>query len=305
MRVLIVDDSAEIRAEVRRLLGEHGIEAQCLEAENGAVALRLAMQGIDLILCDVQMPEMDGFQFLRLFRARPETASTPVIMLTGRDVAEEKIFGLEAGASDYVTKPFIPGELLARVKVQLKIKALQDDLRQANDRLREVSITDYLTGVYNRRHFSELLAAEFKRAQRYKASLSLAILDIDHFKQVNDTNGHVAGDLVLSDFAHLLRHSFRATDVIARYGGEEFVVLLPHTSVEAAKIAVEKVRTQLKIHAIGALDRGALSFSAGVASYPSDSVDRPDVLVATADQALYQAKEAGRDRVVIFDAKAA
>jgi len=298
MRVLIVDDSKEIRAEVRRILHEAAIDIQAMEAENGAVALKVAMQGVDVVLCDIEMPEMDGFQFLRLFRARAENMNVPVILLTGRDVLQEKIFGLESGASDYVTKPFVPGELLARVKVQLKLKALQDDLRQANDRLREMSITDYLTGVFNRRHFSELLSAEFRRSVRYKVPVSLAILDVDHFKDINDNFGHVAGDLVLSELAHLLRHSFRTTDSIARYGGEEFVVLLPHTQVDAAKLAVEKVLAALRALAIGALPKGALTFSADVACYPSDAVDSPETLITVADAALYKAKGAGRNRVL-------
>jgi two-component system cell cycle response regulator len=299
MRVLIVEDSREIRAEVRRILNDAAIEVQVLEAENGAVALKTAMQGVDLVLCDIEMPEMDGFQFLRLFRARPENASVPVILLTGRDVSQEKIFAFESGASDYVTKPFIPGELLARVKVQLNLKALQDDLRQANERLKEMSVTDYLTGVFNRRHFTEVLATEFRRSVRYKVPVSLAIIDLDHFKNINDRFGHVSGDLVLSEFAHLLRHSFRVTDSIARYGGEEFVVLLPHTAVDAAKLAVEKVLSALAAIAVGALQKGALTFSAGCASYPSDAVDSPETLITTADAALYKAKEAGRNRVFL------
>ncbi len=298
MRVLIVDDSQEIRAEVRRLLAAAHIDVEWLEADTGGAALKIAMTGVDLILCDVLMPEMDGFQFLRLFRAQAESASVPVIMLTGRDVVEDRIFGLEAGASDYVTKPFIPGELAARVRIQLNIKALQDDLRQANERLKELAITDYLTGVFNRRHFTDLLNSEFRRSQRYKTAMSLALIDLDHFKQINDQYGHAAGDQVLTEFAALLLKSFRATDTVARFGGEEFVALLPHTQIPHAQTAIEKVLRQLQDTSIGGLALGALTFSAGVCSYPSDSCDSPKSLLAAADQALYRAKAEGRNRVI-------
>lgn len=299
MKVLIVDDGAQIRADIRRTLGDAGLQLECIEAENGVEALKQLMQGsVDIVLCDVQMPHMDGFQFLRVFRARADNASVPVIMLTGRDNPDEKIFGLEVGASDYVTKPFIPGELVARVKVQLKIKTLQDDLKRANDQLRVLSITDHLTSLFNRRHFAEVLAAEFKRSQRYKHPLSLAMIDLDHFKQVNDQHGHTAGDMVLTDFSNLLRMSFRTTDAIARYGGEEFVVLLPHTATADALKAVDKVRTHLQSMGLGLLPKGQTTFSAGLATYPSDNANSPDTLVTAADQALYRAKSAGRNRIV-------
>ncbi|MCC6807407.1 MAG: diguanylate cyclase [Deltaproteobacteria bacterium] len=299
MKILIVEDSAPIRAEIKRTIGEASLGAECVEAENGVEALKALMQTpVDLVLCDVQMPQMDGFQFLRVFRARADNALVPVIMLTGRDAADEKIFGLEVGASDYVTKPFVAAELIARVKVQLKLKTLQDDLKRANEQLKVLSITDHLTSLFNRRHFSEVLQGEFKRSQRYKHALSLAMLDLDHFKQVNDKHGHTAGDLVLTDFANLLRTSFRNTDSIARYGGEEFVVLLPHTSASDAVKAVEKVRAQLQTIGLGLLPKGSASFSAGVAMYPSDVVNSTDTLVSAADAALYKAKSAGRNRVV-------
>ncbi len=300
MKVLIIEDSAQIRTEVRRILADAKVPIECVEAENGVEALKVLAQGpVDVILCDVQMPQMDGFQFLRMFRARAEHALIPVIMLTGRDNADEKIFGLEVGASDYVTKPFAPGELVARVKVQLKLKSLQDELKSANEQLKILSLTDHLTGLFNRRHFSELLASELKRSERYKHPLSLAMLDIDHFKQVNDKHGHTAGDLVLSDFAAHLKQSFRTTDSVARYGGEEFVVLLPHTSGADAFKAMEKIRASLANMSLGLLPKGGASFSSGIATFPSAAVDGPDTLISAADQALYRAKAEGRNRVIL------
>jgi diguanylate cyclase (GGDEF)-like protein len=300
MKILIVEDSAQIRAEIRRTLADAALSIECVEADNGVEALKQLMPtSVDLVLCDVQMPHMDGFQFLRVFRARADNASTPVIMLTGRDNADEKIFGLEVGASDYVTKPFVAGELIARVKVQLKLKQLQDDLKHANEQLKVLSITDHLTSLFNRRHFAEVLANEFKRSQRYKHPLSLAMIDLDHFKQVNDKHGHTTGDLVLTDFGNLLKMSFRTTDSLARYGGEEFVLLLPHTTSPDGAKAIEKVRAQLASISLGLLTKGAMTFSAGIATYPSDLANSPETLVTAADQALYKAKSAGRNRVQV------
>lgn len=298
--LLIVEDSPQIRAEIRRVLEAAVPGIEVFEAETGIDALKtLTQKQCDVVLCDVQMPQMDGFQFLRVFRARPENMGVPVIMLTSRDNADEKIFGLEAGATDYVTKPFVAGELVARVKGQLKLKALQDELKEKNDQLQELSATDFLTKAFNRRYFATVLDTEFKRAQRYKVHLSLAILDIDHFKLVNDKYGHTTGDAVLADFAAILKGSFRSSDVLARYGGEEFVLLMPHTGVPAACTAVEKVRLALQSAQLGSLEKGAITFSGGVAMYPSETVDSTDTLVKRADQALYRAKESGRNKIII------
>jgi len=304
-RLLIVDDSDAIRSEIKMVLGAPPSEIVFAEAANGMEALKeITSTAIDLVLCDVQMPLMDGFQFLRLMRARPEHASTPIIMLTGRDDPAEKVFGLENGATDYVTKPFMPGELAARVKVQLKLKTLQDDLRSMSDRFRDLSNTDFLTDLFNRRYFMDVAGIEFKRCQRYKLVMSLVMIDLDHFKQVNDTLGHQAGDQVLVGLARLMRQMFRTTDVIARYGGEEFVLLLPQTSIEEAKIAAEKLRSELRKTALGAVPAGDLTCSIGASQYPSQKVDGIESLIERADQALYRAKTSGRDRIVLDDDKA-
>ena len=304
-RLLIVDDSDAIRSEIKMVLGAPPSEIVFAEAANGMEALKeITSTAIDLVLCDVQMPLMDGFQFLRLMRARPEHASTPIIMLTGRHDPAEKVFGLENGATDYVTKPFMPGELAARVKVQLKLKTLQDDLRSMSDRFRDLSNTDFLTDLFNRRYFMDVAGIEFKRCQRYKLVMSLVMIDLDYFKQVNDTLGHQAGDQVLVGLARLMRQMFRTTDVIARYGGEEFVLLLPQTSIEEAKIAAEKLRSELRKTALGAVPAGDLTCSIGASQYPSQKVDGIESLIERADQALYRAKTSGRDRIVLDDDKA-
>src|SRR5262249_30844758 len=156
----------------------------------------------------------------------------PVIMLTSEEDVSKKIKGLEQGASDYVTKPFDEGELIARVKVHLKIKYLQDELRQKNVLLKELSGTDELTQMNNRRRFMEHFSNEFARARRYKHSLSFVMLDVDYFKQINDRYGHLIGDRVLIEVAAVMKKTMRAADIIGRYGGEEFTLLLPETNLQ-------------------------------------------------------------------------
>ncbi len=302
-RVLIVDDSEAVRSEIKTHL--QSLDIEIVEAQNGVEALKVfTSEPADVVLCDVQMPVMDGFQFLRMLRSNQNYESTAVIMLTGRDDPQEKVFGLENGATDYVTKPFVAGELAARVKVQLKLKSLQDDLRKMGEKFRELSITDHLTGLHNRRHFSELGELEVRRSHRYKLKCSALMLDIDHFKRVNDTHGHHVGDMVLVDFAQTIRSAFRVTDFVARFGGEEFVLLLPQTAIQEAKVAGEKLRKTLKRTALGGLSAGEVTCSIGIAEYPTDKIDGLTALLARADQALYRAKASGRDRVVLDDDKA-
>jgi len=166
-------------------------------------------------------------------------------MVTGKTDSIDKIRGFELGAADYVTKPFDHGELLARVATQLKMKLLWDELQQKNKQLEENVKRDGLTNLYNNRHFHECIKEEFNRAVRYKIPLSCAILDIDYFKKVNDTYGHLAGDEILRMVAQLMLHSIRDVDFAARYGGEEFALLLPHTELQKARIVCERIRQRI------------------------------------------------------------
>ncbi|MEW6486863.1 MAG: diguanylate cyclase [Thermodesulfobacteriota bacterium] len=297
--LLIVDDSPGLRQEVRRLVERLGLFSSCREAENGIEGYKEVLAGApDLILCDLVMPSVDGFKFLNLVRARPDLRDIPVILLTGRTEVGVKIRGLELGASDYVTKPFDPGELLARIKVQLKIKALQDALRASNEQLRELSSVDPLTKLFNRRYFMQALEAEYARSARYGTPLAFLMLDIDHFKRLNDTYGHQAGDEVLRGLADLLRVRVRGTDVAGRYGGEEFCVLLPHTGLPGAAELAERIRAAVEgtpIEARG--ERLGITVSVGAAACPGPRVATADDLIRLADEALYEAKAAGRNRV--------
>lgn len=299
--LLVVDDSPGLRQEVLRLVSRLDLFATVREAENGIDAYKKVLTSPpDLVLCDLVMPSVDGFKFLSLVRARPDLRDIPVILLTGKTDVETKIRGLELGASDYVTKPFDGGELLARIKVQLKIKALQDALKRSNEQLRELSMTDPLTGLFNRRYFMRSLATEFERTDRYSSQLSFIMLDIDHFKHINDTFGHQAGDDVLRTMGELLRRELRNTDLPCRYGGEEFCALLPETPVEGARELAQRLRWTVEATAFPAQGHEVrLTASIGVSTCPSAGVASGEDLIRLADEALYEAKGAGRNRVVV------
>jgi two-component system cell cycle response regulator len=302
--VLIIDDSETVRQRVQQALAESGVASNVLFAKDGLEGFKLLLNNsIDLILCDVVMPGIDGFKFLSLKRARTEFNEVPVIMLAGTagDV-RAKVRGLEAGASDYLTKPFDDEELVARVKVHLKIKALQDELREKNQKLEDLSNTDGLTRVTNRRHFMELLELEFIRARRYGSTMSYVMIDIDHFKSINDKHGHQVGDQALVGVASVLQDDLRRNDLVGRYGGEEFSLLLPETGVEGARVVAERYRKRIEDKVFQLTD-GTLKLTAslGVAEL-NDNMKDTDALVRCADRALYKAKHDGRNRVVIATA---
>lgn len=297
-RVLIVDDSKSIREELKRLLEEQGIDAEVREAVNGLEGFRLLLdRPTDLVLCDLVMPQFDGFKFLQMCAARPELSEVPIIMLTAIEDVDQKVRVLSSGASDYVTKPFHPGELAARVKVHLKIKALQTELRQKNALLLELSTTDGLTKIYNRRHFLELARKEFDRSARMGLALTLLIFDVDHFKLTNDSLGHAAGDELLVALCASVQDTLRDYDVFGRYGGDEFVVLFPQTDHGPARHVAERLEKGVKALRLPALRGGVISISGGIAS---KSPAHPDLesLLKAADEALYEAKKAGRGRIV-------
>lgn len=297
--VLIIDDSEAVRDRVQDVLKAEPKVTGVLTASDGIAGFKQLMeQPVDLILCDLIMPVLDGFKFLALKQTRPEFADVPVIMLTGEEDIRAKVRGLEAGALDYLTKPFDAHELLARVRIHLKIKELQDDLRQKNQRLEQLARVDELTGLNNRRFFMEMLRNEFRRSERYGAPFVYVMLDIDHFKKVNDTHGHLMGDRALVAVAQVLTRTARAQDVVGRFGGEEFAIIMPHTELKGGELAAQRHRRLIEEEPI-LTEQAALKVTAsfGVAHFPRPDVRRVEDLIELADQALYQAKEEGRNRV--------
>lgn len=298
--VLIVDDSSAMRSYLRAALEETVGGIEILEAADGLSGFQVLLQRRpQLVLCDLQMPDFDGMKLLRMCATREELADIPIVMLTAEHETERKVEVLEAGAADYVTKPFHKKELAARVKVHLKLKALKDELRQAHAKLEMLAKTDALTGLGNRLFFDQALSEELHRTARYQTPLSVLLIDIDHFKNVNDTYGHLMGDQVLRGVGRSLRAFVRSTDRATRYGGEEFAVLLSHTDAEHARLAAERLRKQ--VEGLQHRQDGAsvkVTVSIGVCTVTGPNVTSSNFL-ARADRALYAAKKAGRNRVVV------
>lgn len=465
--ILVVDDDPSICDTLTTMLQYKGYRTTV--ARNGREALALARQDPpDLVLLDVMMPEVDGLQACRAFKQDPELADVRILMVTARNGREDVVLALEAGASDYVTKPFFIDELVARIRTNLEVKRYNDDLaamlrisqavsssldidrvlytivselaevvqsdraslikivdhqsgyvvatqddpdlrnfrinleiypeiqraseeqrvvvvedthsdplmtgvldqlpmrksvlivplqvmheelgsyvlqssreyrpyteseitfaqvvasaaanglanaalyeqvESDNQRLTRLANTDDLTGLFNHRHFYQRLEEEYKRAERYGSDLSLILLDLDHFKLINDTAGHPQGDAVLRELATVLHRTTRETDLLARYGGEEFAMLLPETHLAGAFQQAERLRRQIKAHYFEALLGKPLTISCGVACLPFSTESfkpprhRQDALIAWADQALYTAKRGGRDRSVTSEAR--
>ncbi len=295
--IAIVDDDAAIRRLVRLYLRRAGFDT--LECTTGQEAREaLTTQPWDLAILDRRLPDMDGVVLAQELKANNDFRTRYIIMLTGEDEQADKVEGLELGADDYITKPFQYPELLARIRAGKRIVDLQKELLETNKRLELLSITDGLTKLHNHRYFQDELARNFEESQRYQRPLSLAMIDIDFFKKVNDTYGHAVGDDVLKRVAALYRESVRSTDLVARYGGEEFAVMMPETSLVDAETFAEKIRhlvesTPMQTQ-IGPLP---ITVSVGVASVPHTRIHSAKELIIAADKALYRAKKAGRNQV--------
>ncbi len=299
--ILVVDDDPVSRTLLERILKREGFNV--ITAQNGEEALRLFKdQYIPIVLTDWMMPKMNGVDLCRAIRQIETPGYVFIIIITAKDSRDDIVKGLEAGADDYVNKPFYPPELLARIKTGIRILELERSLREANEQIKRLSITDPLTGCYNRGYLMEHLPKEIKRAVRYLHPLSIAMTDIDHFKNVNDTYGHQAGDAVLRSFVELIRSSIRdGVDWVARYGGEEFVIVIPETELKCAEKMAERLRRKIETTeiSIGNDRRIKITASFGVVCFdPKEKKEMStDKLIKEADKMLYEAKNEGRNRV--------
>ena len=301
--VLVIDDSALVRKYLGNALRRSGICREVLVAEDGQKGLEiLNREPVDLVLCDVVMARVDGFEFLSLKKESPSHDSVPVIMLTSDQELESKIRCLDAGASDYLVKPFHDEELIARAKIHLKIKDLQDQLRLKNEELGQLACLDSLTGIANHDHFIKTLKRELSRADRDGDPVALAMVDIDYFKKVNDTHGHLVGDQALLGVVSHLSEAVREHDSVGRYGGEEFGIVLVNADSQGAFEAAERCRRRIEQNPIQ-IDELSLpiTVSIGVAATSNPSHQTAMELVARADKALYLAKSQGRNRVVVSE----
>jgi two-component system, cell cycle response regulator len=284
--VLVADDDGVTRAMVRAWLSDSGFEV--VTACDGDEALELAAdQQPDLLLVDVTMPGADGYDVCRTIQATSATPP-PVIFLTAHTTMTARVTGLDAGAVDYIVKPFAQAELVARVRAALRSK-------EARDGFAERATRDGLTGLINRAEIDQRAEEAVRLAERYERPLSCLMVDIDHFKQINDRFGHAAGDAVLREAARRIVTACRASDVVARYGGEEFLLLLPETRGLDAVTTADKLRRVLSEHPVE-LDGLDIPITASVGVAEWNAGMERSALYEAADQALYRAKENGRNR---------
>lgn len=294
--VLVVDDSLTVRKILRRILEGEGLSV--VEAPNGQEALSLCLaHAPDAMLLDVDMPVMGGWETLAAMQAIPSLTEIPVLMLTARTTSSDLARGLQSGAQDYLRKPCEPEELVARVKTALALKRRRDELRRRADELLAMGCTDELTGLGNRRYL-DLRLGEWTRKLGGPAPISALLLDIDHFKVVNDTQGHLAGDVVLRELARRIRSVVGDDQAIIRWGGEEFLVLAPTLNSSRLGKLGEIVRMVVAAEPFSVSESTSLSItlSGGCAGGPIEDIGE---VISAADSALYRAKNSGRNRVIV------
>lgn len=313
--VLIVDDTPENLTILRQILTEHGYRAR--PALSGEIALKAVQADIpDLILLDIMMPGMNGFEVCRKLKSEARTRDIPIIFISALNETEDKVKGFQAGGVDFISKPFHTSEVLARVETHLTLrnmylqllaeieerKLAEKALEEANRELERLAFLDGLTRIANRRQFDRHLQQEWKRLRREQVPIAIILCDIDYFKRYNDTYGHVAGDTCLKKVAQGIRFAVkRPADLVARYGGEEFAVILSNTDIKGAvKVAVE-IRNEIRelniLHVQSEVGQH-ISLSMGVSSTVPGLSIGPEAFINNIDQLLYQAKEAGRDRII-------
>lgn len=293
-RILIVDDDHAIRNSIQEFLGI--LDFTTYSAENADQALSfLKEHHVDVVITDIIMNGMDGLEMTRIIK---DTYDTEVIVITGYtgDYSYEE--AVNRGADDFIFKPVRFEELLLRLKRVLRERALTQERTLILERLKELSITDDLTKLYNSRHFYHQLEYEINRFNRYQRPLSLLLIDVDHFKQFNDIHGHLEGDKVLSKIGSLITSCLRTMDTAYRYGGEEFTVILPETTCDAAMAVSERINEMVKNELFIEDIQRDLSVSIGVTEYlPGEELKE---FVRRADKAMYMAKEGGRNRTSLL-----
>ncbi len=292
-RILIVDDE-RVNLETLGTLLEPEYATVVARSGEQALGRAIGVRAPDLILLDIMMPSMDGYEVCRRLKANPATADIPVIFVTAMREEQDEFKGLQTGAIDYITKPFSPAIVSARIRNHLELK-------RRGDLLAELSSSDGMTGIPNRRRFDQFLDGELARAVRSQSELSLILMDIDHFKQFNDTYGHLAGDDCLKRIAQFLPTTIkRATDLVARYGGEEFAAVLPATNEDDCLAIAERIR--LGVMELATLREASpvanqVTMSLGITTGVPSQGCTSEVIIGAADRALYVAKEDGRNLV--------
>lgn len=303
LRLLLAEDEPIQRKKFQRLLQQHGYSVDAVDS--GAAALERVLRGeVDILLTDWDMPEMDGAEVCRRIRAASLDRYVYILMITAHTEEADMIAALRAGANDYICKPLSSAALTARLGVACELMQMTRSLAAAKDENARLARFDPAVGCYNKMYLNEKLPAEIARASRHEGDVSLVVMDVDHFKNINDTRGHMTGDEVLRALVKRSTEVLRAEDWMARFGGEEFLVVLPAIASDQAVVVAEKLRLACERTpfetSTGCIN---VTVSLGVSSYRDMSVHgvapAADALINTADKALYQSKNAGRNRVTV------
>ena len=296
--ILIIDDEKEICLYLEELLTENNFLV--FTAENGMKGLEIIeKEKIDIVLADIVMPKIDGIALTRSIKEM--NPDIPVILMTAYSSIEYAVESMKAGAADFISKPFKINYALFIIKKVLETKRLGEKAKKT-EYYKELSNIDALTSIHNYRFFKEILDNEIKRHKRYERNLSFLLIDIDNFKSINDTYGHLTGDIVLKQIAGLLNKTVRSCDFLARYGGEEFAVILPETSEKEALMLGKRILSVIEDHQFKSIDGepiGKISVTVGLTSFPR-SASNLQQLIDRADQALYKGKRLGKNRITVF-----
>jgi two-component system cell cycle response regulator len=300
-RVLVAEDDAMFRKILRSWLESWGY--QVTVAEDGARAWQILQEirAPHLLILDWIMPNLNGIDLCRMIRKRDNSPYQYILLVTAKDDKQDLVRGLEAGADDYLSKPFDRNELRARLRTGRRILTLQDEQLKVREELRLQATHDGLTGTWNRSAILDLLHREYELAARSGSAIGVIMLDVDHFKKVNDTYGHLAGDLVLIEAARRMQQAVRSYDLVGRYGGEEFLVVSPDCDKVQVQVCAERIRLAMEERPVLAQGSSiAITVSAGTAILAPRLNTEKDALAA-ADTALYRAKREGRNQVVSCD----
>jgi len=296
-RILIVDDQARSSARIGGTLNEAGHNARIVE--DSTEALRMAKaEPFDLIIVSLSMRNYDGLRLCSQFRTAEETRTVPLLIIVEDPEDSRLVRGLDMGINDYLVRPIESNELFARVRTQLRWHRYEEKLRHNLHLSLQMAVTDALTGLYNRRYMETHLQILTQRAKQDDRPISLLMIDIDFFKNINDAHGHDAGDRILKQFAAGISRNIRGIDLACRFGGEEFVVIMPETDMAIASLVAERIRqyTETFSFDVGAVNPVAMTTSIGVTSLIGNA-DTPETILKRADDALYRAKNDGRNRV--------
>jgi len=294
--IFLIEDEEKTQNVYDLLLRSKGYDTLLSHMEGGA--LDLAEKNLpDLILLDLSLPHIDGLELLAGLKANPALKDIPVIISSVISHPETRIQAIDAGADDYLVKPVNPSEMIARINSILRKSGVRKRLKSDMDSLFEQSVMDPLTGLYNRRYLKTVIDNDVAAAKRYNRGFFVVMLDIDDFKTINDTFGHLAGDSVLKALGNILRVRLRSCDIAARYGGDEFVVLLTDNNLQGVKVFAERMRATIEAHRFPDVSERKITISIGVAEYDVRDAGMESV-IKRADDALYAAKQAGKNRVM-------